>query len=175
MRDVDHCISKALVCDNPEGTLFVLEDLAGIRSVTERVRVKDRYVSVSWAFDDLAKKLVYKALKNHQSVIFVDPAYTSQTCPKCGHVLHANRDKKKHVFCCRECGYTSNDDRIGAMNLHRMGTEYLAQCRGSMSPPAGSQSIGPEVTTAASAVTNVGGDGAGHHGSVTSPHFKASA
>lgn len=175
MRDVDHCISKALVCDNPEGTLFVLEDLAGIRSVTERVRVKDRYVSVSWAFDDLARKLVYKALKNHQSVIFVDPAYTSQTCPKCGHVLPANRDKKKHVFCCRECGYTSNDDRIGAMNLHRMGTEYLAQCRGSMSPPAGSQSIGPDVTTAASAVTNVGGDGADHHGSVTSPHFKASA
>ena len=175
MRDVNHCISKALVQSNPEGTLFVLEDLTGIRAATERVRVRNRYVSVSWAYYDLQQKLVYKALKNHQSVITVDPAYTSQTCPKCGHVSRANRDKKKHIFCCIHCGYTSNDDRIGAMNLHRMGMEYLVQCQGSMPPLAGSQSIGPDVTAAASAVTNVGGRKADHHGSVTSPHLKASA
>ena len=175
MRDVNHCISKALVRNNPEGTLFVLEDLTGIRAATERVRVRNRYVSVSWAYYDLQQKLVYKALKNHQSVITVDPAYTSQTCPKCGHVSRANRDKKKHIFCCGHCGYTSNDDRIGAMNLHRMGMEYLVQCQGSMPPLAGSQSIGPDVTAAASAVTNVGGRKADHHGSVTSPHLKASA
>ena len=175
MRDVNHCISKALVRNNPEGTLFVLEDLTGIRAATERVRVRNRYVSVSWAYYDLQQKLVYKALKNHQSVITVDPAYTSQTCPKCGHVSRANRDKKKHIFCCEHCGYTSNDDRIGAMNLHRMGMEYLVQCQGSMPSLAGSQSIGPDVTAAASAVTNVGGRKADHHGSVTSPHLKASA
>jgi IS605 OrfB family transposase len=175
MRDVNHCISKALVRNNPEGTLFVLEDLTGIRAATERVRVRDRYVSVSWAYYDLQQKLVYKALKNHQSVITVDPAYTSQTCPKCGHVSRANRDKKKHIFCSEHCGYTSNDDRIGAMNLHRMGMEYLVQCQGSMPSLAGSQSIGPDVTAAASAVTNVGGRKADHHGSVTSPHLKASA
>jgi hypothetical protein len=61
------------------------------------------------------------------------------------------------------------------MNLHRMGNEYLMQCRGSMSSPAGSQSIGPDVTTAASAVTNVGGRQAAYHGSVTSSRLKASA
>ena len=175
MRDVNHCISKALVQSNPEGTLFVLENLTGIRAATERVRVRNRYVSVSWAYYDLQQKLVYKALKNHQSVITVDPAYTSQTCPKCRHVSRANRDKKKHIFCCGHCGYTSNDDRIGAMNLHRMGMEYLVQCQGSMPSLAGSQSIGPDVTAAASAVTNVGGRKADHHGSVTSPHLKASA
>ena len=27
---------------------------------------------------------------------------------------------------CKNCGYTSNDDRIGAMNLYRMGINYLA-------------------------------------------------
>jgi transposase len=32
-----------------------------------------------------------------------------------------NRDKRNHIFRCRSCGYTSNDDRIGAMNLYRMG------------------------------------------------------
>ena len=45
MQDVNHCISKALVENNPNGTLFVIEDLSGIRSATERVKVKDRYVS----------------------------------------------------------------------------------------------------------------------------------
>ena len=137
MRDVNHCVSKALVENNPEGTLFVLEDLNNIRKATERVCKDGRYVSVSWAYFDLEQKLKYKALKNRQLVVNVDPAYTSQTCPKCGHVAKSNRDKKKHLFCCENCGYTSNDDRIGAMNLHRMGIEYLVQCQGSNAPLAG--------------------------------------
>jgi IS605 OrfB family transposase len=125
MQDVNHCISKALVESNPDGSLFVIEDLSGIRSATERVLVKDRYVSVSWSYYDLEQKLSYKALKRHQLVEKVNPAYTSQTCPKCGHTERGNRNKKMHIFCCKNCGYKSNDDRIGAMNLHRMGIELL--------------------------------------------------
>ena len=125
MQDVNHQVSKALVESNPEGTLFVLEDLSNIRSATEKVRVNDRYVSVSWSYYDLEKKLIYKALKNHQLVEKVNPAYTSQTCPKCGHTEKDNRNKKIHLFCCKNCNYKSNDDRIGAMNLHRMGIELL--------------------------------------------------
>lgn len=64
---------------------------------------------------------------NQSTVIAVDPEYTSQSCPKCGHTEKSNRNKKKHIFQCRICGYTSNDDRIGAMNLHRKGMEYLVQ------------------------------------------------
>ena len=137
MRDVNHCVSKALALSNPEGTMFVLEDLSNVRKATERVRKDMRYVSVSWAYYDLEQKLRYKALKNRQLVVSVDPAYTSQTCPKCGHVSKGNRDKKNHVFCCETCGYESNDDRIGAMNLHRMGIEYLVQHQGSISPSVG--------------------------------------
>ena len=125
MHDVDHQVSKALVEQNPEHTLFVLEDLSGVRSATERVRRKDRYVSVSWPFFDLEWKIRYKALLNRSKVINVDPRYTSQTCPACGHTEKANRDKKNHIFCCRSCSYSSNDDRIGAMNLYRMGIDYL--------------------------------------------------
>ena len=125
MQDINHCESKALVENNPEHTLFVLEDLTGIRSFTEKVRVKDRYVSVSWSSYDLEQKLIYKAIQHHDKVIKVNPAYTSQCCPMCGHTEKANRNKKIHLFCCRNCGYQSNDDRIGAMNLYRMGIEYL--------------------------------------------------
>ena len=126
MQDVNHCVSKALVESNPKHTLFVLEDLTGIRAATERVQRKDRYVSVSWSFYDLEKKIKYKAALNESSVINIDPHYTSQTCPICGHTEKTNRNKKKHTFCCKNCGYTSNDDRIGAMNLYRMGINYLA-------------------------------------------------
>lgn len=125
MQDVNHCVSKALVESNPKHTLFVLEDLSGVRSATEKIRVKDRYVSVSWSFYDLEQKLIYKAMQHQDKVIKVNPAYTSQCCPVCGHTEKANRNKKIHLFCCQNCGYKSNDDRIGAMNLHRMGIEFL--------------------------------------------------
>jgi IS605 OrfB family transposase len=125
MQDVNHQVSKALVESNPKHTLFILEDLSGVRSATEKVRRKDRYVCVSWSFYDLEQKLKYKAALNESSVISVDPRYTSQTCPVCGHTEKANRNKRLHIFKCKCCGYTSNDDRIGAMNLYRMGINYL--------------------------------------------------
>ena len=126
MQDINHQVSKALATGNPKHTLFVLEDLTGIRNVTERVKTKNRYVSVSWSFYDLEQKLIYKAKQNQSSVIKVDPRYTSQCCPACGHTEKSNRNKKIHLFTCKNCGYASNDDRIGAMNLYRMGINYLA-------------------------------------------------
>lgn len=125
IQDVNHCVSKALVKNNPKHTLFVLEDLGNVRYSTEKVRLKDRYVSVSWAYYDLEQKLIYKATQNQSSVIKVNPAYTSQCCPICGHTESSNRNKTAHLFCCKNCGYHSNDDRIGAMNLYRKGIEYL--------------------------------------------------
>ena len=133
MQDVNHCVSKALVENNPKGTLHVLEDLSNIRSATEKVRVKDRYITVSWSYFDLEQKLIYKAQRSGQKVIKVDAHYTSQTCPKCGHIDKNNRDKKNHIFCCCNCGYKSNDDRIGAMNLYNKGIEYLVKSQVSIS------------------------------------------
>lgn len=125
VTDVNHQITKALVDKHPRGTMFVLEDLTGVRTVTEKVQVKNRYVSVSWAFYQFRQMLEYKAEMNGQTVIIVDPKYTSQTCPECGHVEKANRIKKLHTFMCKNCQYQSNDDRIGAINLHRKGIEHI--------------------------------------------------
>ena len=125
MNDVNHCISKALVENNPAGTLFVLEDLKGIRGVTERVRVKDRYVTVCWSYYDLEQKLTYKAALAGQKVVKVNPEYTSQRCPVCGTIDRHSRDKSNHVYKCSHCGYRSDDDRIGAMNLYLLGLEFL--------------------------------------------------
>jgi putative transposase len=125
MTHINHAVSKALVEQAGKNSLIVLEDLAGIRSVTEKVRKRDRWYTVGWAFYQLRQMIEYKAKINQSTVIAVNPKYTSQTCPKCGHIEKENRNKKKHRFCCKTCRYTSNDDRIGAMNLHRKGIEYL--------------------------------------------------
>jgi putative transposase len=127
MTDVNHRVSKALVERYGANTLFVVEDLTGVRDATERVRVKDRYETVSWAFYQLRQMIAYKAVLRGAKVIAVDPRHTSQTCPKCGNTEKSNRNKKKHTFSCKTCGYTSNDDRIGAMNLQRKGMEYIAE------------------------------------------------
>lgn len=121
MTDVNHQVSKALVNQYGKDTLFTLEDLEGVRNATERVKVRQRYVQVSWAFSQLRSFIEYKAARNGQATVAVDPAYTSQTCPRCGHVSARNRDKRNHIFICHNCGYRSNDDRIGAMNLRHKG------------------------------------------------------
>jgi len=131
VTDVNHTITKALVNHYGKNTLFVLEDLSGVRLATERVRKKDRYVSVSWAFYQFRQFLEYKATLNGAKVLIVDPAYTSQMCPKCGHIEKANRNKKQHIFKCKNCAYTSNDDRIGAMNLWFKGLQHIeSQAKG---------------------------------------------
>ena len=124
MRDVNHCVSKALVEKYHEKTLFVIEDLTNVRKSTQRVKKERKYTQVSWSYYDLESKLKYKALLKGSFVINVPANYTSQRCPVCGHIQDANRDKNTHCFCCRKCGYRSNDDRIGAMNLFLMGKHW---------------------------------------------------
>lgn len=121
MEDVNHCLSKALVNAYPEKTLFVVEDLKGIRSATARVRKRDRYMQVGWAYYSLQSKLSYKASLHHSQMVKVDPHYTSQCCPMCGHTERSNRNKKTHTFCCKYCGYKTNDDRVASMNILQRG------------------------------------------------------
>lgn len=130
MTDVNHQVSKALVKHYGKNTLFVMEDLTGIRSATEKVRLKHRYVLVSWAFFQLRTMMEYKAILNQSKTIFVDPAYSSQHWPKCGHTAKNNRNRKTHLFTCKKCAYGSNDDRIGAMNMYSNGTQYIAETVG---------------------------------------------
>ena len=132
MQDVNHCISKALVKSQPSGTLFVLEDLNGIRSRIGPRSLSNQYLFSSWSYFDFEEKLIYKAALRGQMVIKVDPAYTSQTCPLCGRKNRLSRIKSKHIFRCVSCRYKSNDDRVAAINLYSKGVMYLVQSGESM-------------------------------------------
>lgn len=125
MSDVNHCLSKTLVDQHGSNTLFVLENLKNITSSTVKNRKKeDRYEHHSWSYYDFEQKLTYKARAKGSEVISVNPKYTSQRCPKCERIDKDNRNHEKHEFCCKSCGYKTNDDRAAAMNIRDLGILY---------------------------------------------------
>ncbi|WP_143450660.1 zinc ribbon domain-containing protein, partial [Ligilactobacillus agilis] len=74
----------------------------------------------------LAQFLTYKAHLNNSEVIKVSAQYTSQRCPKCGTIKKSNRNHDLHEYHCTNCDYRSNDDRLGAMNIQLLGTQYIS-------------------------------------------------
>ena len=127
MSDVNHCISKTLVERYDADTLFVLEDLTGI-SFAEKNLSRGASANndlCSWSFYQLEQFLSYKARLNRSEVLKVAARYTSQRCPKCGSIDKHNRHYDTHEYRC-QCGYRSNDDRVGAMNIQLLGTWWIS-------------------------------------------------
>jgi IS605 OrfB family transposase len=117
-KDVNHCISKALVKKAAVSCkALALEDLTGIR---ERVTVRPehRYERHSWAFFQLRAFLTYKAAWAGVPLHLVDPRNTSRMCSACGHCEKANR-KSQAEFLCRRCGFVRNADHNAALNISR--------------------------------------------------------
>ena len=115
-RDVNHCISKALVGAAERTSRGVaLEELKGIRERT-RVRRRQRARHHNWAFHQLQGFVTYKACLAGVPIQLVDPSYTSQTCPLCGHCERSNR-RSREWFACAVCGFAGLADHVAAMNI----------------------------------------------------------
>ena len=94
-------VSNELLRAYPE-SVFVLEDL-DLRGCKGQKR---------FCYRALAHALESKAPTEK-----VSPAYSSQTCPSCGHVSRLNRSGTD--FVCRQCGRRSHADVVGGINLLR--------------------------------------------------------
>lgn len=70
----------------------------------------------SWSYYELQQMIQYKADREGIKVRFINPAYTSQTCSKCGHVDRENR-KTQAQFECVECGFKLNADHNASINI----------------------------------------------------------
>lgn len=121
MSDVNHRISKTLVRRYGANTLFVLEDLTEVS-----FEAQGRCDLTSWSFYQLEQFLSYKAHEVGSTVLTVNPKYTSQRCPKCGTIRKSNRKHDEHRYECANCGYKSNDDRVGAMNIQQLGALWVS-------------------------------------------------
>ena len=113
MKDIDHKLShdivQTAVAHNVK--LIKLEQLSNVCSTTRKSR-KNNHSLHTWSFYRLAQFIEYKAKLAGISVEYVNPAYTSQTCPICGSVHHAN---DRNYTC--ECGFHIHRDLLGAMNI----------------------------------------------------------
>ncbi|MFE1933737.1 RNA-guided endonuclease InsQ/TnpB family protein [Streptomyces sp. NPDC059474] len=117
---INHKIARTVVAvaQRTERGL-ALEQLQGIR---ERVTVPrdQRARQSSWPFHQLGSFIAYKAKRVGVPFIEVDPAYTSQRCPRCGHTERANRPTRDH-FRCRRCGLAGPADHVAGTNIAKRG------------------------------------------------------
>lgn len=146
MTDLNHRIAKVIVNSCDSGDVIVMEDLRHIR---ERIRATKEQCLLqhSWTFGQLGRFIEYKAAERGIAVVYVDPRYTSQRCPKCGFVAKGNR--KGHVFRCASCGYVGHADIVAATNIRQVYFETLAD-----GPP----SVGPEAALSCKPTTLVVGN-----------------
>ena len=113
MEDKDHKVSRAIVNFAKENKVSVirLERLANIRQTTRTSRKNEKNLH-TWSFYRLSQFIEYKANLEGIEVEYVNPAYTSQTCPRCSEKNKAQDRKYK----CK-CGFEKHRDIVGAMNI----------------------------------------------------------
>ncbi len=114
-RYTNHKISKEIVAKAKDtSSIIALEDLKGIGKRT--VRKAQRGSLNSWNFYQLKQFIEYKAKLHGIPLAFVDPAYTSQTCPKCSNISKHNH-KDRNTFICNQRGFAGLSDYIAALNI----------------------------------------------------------
>ena len=66
--------------------------------------------------NDIKNVIKRIADKNDIMVSWVNPKYTSQQCPICGHISKNNRPTQE-IFCCEKCFHNENADVNAAINI----------------------------------------------------------
>ena len=99
---------KAYASENTDLTL-VFEDL----TYTNLGRTKDdkRQINlIKGILTLLEEKTEAKQYNLPFKIKYVNPAYTSQSCPNCYYVDRKNRNSNENNFRCQHCGFTAIDD-----------------------------------------------------------------
>lgn len=113
MRQVNHETSKAIVREalRVGAAELRLENLTHIR---KRIRAGKRMRARlhRWGFRQLQNFVAYKAEAAGLGVVYIDPAYTSQTCSRCGGI----GTRERHRFSC-SCGARRHADVNAAANI----------------------------------------------------------
>jgi putative transposase len=123
---LNHNISQQLVQDAlASNSALAFEDLMNIRqSLNQQPRSKtERRRTNNWAFYQLRIFVDYKANIAGVPVVFVPPAYTSQTCSRCHHVhpIKGKSYRSNKSFKCGHCGFEHDADINAALNIAALG------------------------------------------------------
>lgn len=82
-----------------------------------------------WSFSQILQMIRYKSERLGMLVEEISEAYTSQTCPRCGHRYKSNNRNYR----CKECKFEFHRDGVGAINIRN---NYLKSI-GAFSPVVG--------------------------------------
>lgn len=110
---VHWCVNQLDWCNLSD---LILENLKYIQIGTKkRTNKATRKLLNKWNLGLWHSAIEQKCEENCVHLHFVNPKYTSQTCPVCGHTDKGNRDGI--TFKCTACGYEANADLNAAINI----------------------------------------------------------
>ena len=83
-----------------------------------------------FAYRKLQLAIITKAIEYNVPIMFVDPKNTSSMCPRCGAKLFYTH----RLAICRKCGFITDRDTVGAMNIYLRAARRMRGSQGS--PPS---------------------------------------
>ena len=105
-----------------ENSILVMENL---KRGLKKCKINNRQYEEELNYNDLFSLLKIYSMKDvvirmsgnyNVNVVLVNPDFTSQMCPKCGHISKNNR-KSQETFCCEKCNHKNNADINAAKNI----------------------------------------------------------
>jgi IS605 OrfB family transposase len=140
VKHVNHEVSQSIVAEavlSGAGEIR-MEDLTHIRAnIKAGKRVRTRLHR--WAFRQLQDFVAYKAESAGLSVVYISPAYTSQTCSVCGEIGR----RQRHCFSC-SCGARRHSDVNAALNIAGF-AKPIGSARGVVTRPIFAHQVRPGV------------------------------
>lgn len=114
IRHENHVLSKSIVGEAVKAHFGVIR-MERLTNIRRRAKIWNRHsnrMMSGWSFGQLQMFIAYKAKRAGLKVEYVNPAYTSQTCPVCG----IRGTRHQDTFSCTTCG-RMHADIVGALNI----------------------------------------------------------
>jgi len=139
LKERDYYVDKT-VKELPlnETKMIVMEDITDIKKNTKkekRLNKQFRSKFQRWIYSKLISRIQQLSEVNGVHCQMVAPAYTSQTCNKCGFVHKLNRNGE--IFECRNCGYAADADWNASLNILNLGLAQQSMVAGSVKAISG--------------------------------------
>jgi putative transposase len=126
LKERDYYINRVVkALPYKEIKVIAMENIKNIKKNTRKEKKLNKQFRSKfqrWTYSKLIGRIKQLAEINGVHCQLIAPAYSSQTCNKCGFVHKLNRNGE--VFSCRNCGYTADADYNASENILK---SYLAQ------------------------------------------------